>query len=112
MIKLYKDGDNMGIGTDCPDERAFVDQISSSLSWLIDKGRFQGDWEFQLRFWIPQIVDICCKLRGYKSEVHETKWLRAGQGPGGLEIVWTDDRGDTIEPMVGAGNADAEGEAK
>jgi hypothetical protein len=37
-----------------------------------------SDWEFQFEKWLPQIVDICCKYRGYKNSVIEKKVLMSG----------------------------------
>lgn len=37
-----------------------------------------NDWAFQLERWLPQLVDICCKLRGYKADVHEERVIVAG----------------------------------
>ena len=107
MIELYKDGDHMAILTDAKDEREFMDQVSELLAdvigsdngylrvagnedflyglqeWLSGKDNtgysgLSNDWEFQLGRWLPQIVDICCKYRGYKADVLERKVLIAG----------------------------------
>jgi hypothetical protein len=37
-----------------------------------------GDWEFQLAIWLPQVVDIACSLRGYKSDVVTRTMRSAG----------------------------------
>ena len=69
MIEFYKDGDAMAIRTDAATDSEFLDGCSSVISEMIEKGLYGNDWEFQLGFWLPQIVDIACSLRGYKSEV-------------------------------------------
>jgi len=96
--KLYKDGDQMGIWTDAIDEREFLDQVAQLFNDLIEHGwcisvgsttdgavqapsyeeAMACDWEFQFNIWIPQIVEICCKYRGYKSDVNETRVLFYG----------------------------------
>ena len=104
MIELYKDGDHMAIKTDAMDEREFLDDISELFSEMIGDGKFIGvadeggieigeslkefaekhgkqlwcDWAFQFNYWLGNIVDICCKYRGYKNSVHEKKVLIAG----------------------------------
>lgn len=103
MIKLYKDGDQMAIQTDAKDERDFIDTISEALSNMLSDGMFIdvmddktkdiqpieewtekkgktliNDWHFQFEYWLPQIVDICCKYRGYKSTVQEQRVLITG----------------------------------
>jgi len=82
--KLYKNGDSMGIWTDAKDEREFLDEVCQLLGDMIGEGLFIGDetlacdWEFQFSYWIPQIVEICCKYKGYKSEVLESRVLFYG----------------------------------
>ena len=71
--RLYKNGDHMAIETDAINERAFLEDISTALSALIDSGTHEGDWEFQFGYWLPQIVDICCVYRGYKTETEVSK---------------------------------------
>jgi hypothetical protein len=97
MIKLYKDGDHMSIVTEAKDEREFLENLAALLSRLIDSGRHEGDWEFQLMRWLPQTVDICCKMRGYKVEtVRERTVLIAGDSdPTGASLEASiDERGD------------------
>ena len=71
MIQLFKDGDRMAIVTDAPTEDQFIRAFSDLLSRMIDDGQYEGDWEFQLGFWLPQVVDICCQYRGYSRDVEE-----------------------------------------
>jgi len=59
---------------------------------MISEGAFAGDWEFQLRFWLPQMVDICLKLYGYKSDIAERRWLLAGCGEGAPLVAAIDER--------------------
>jgi len=99
MVKLYKDGDRMGVGTDCTDERDFISQFSELLSSLIEGGRYRGDWEFQLALWLPMTVDICCKLRGYKADLKETTWLLAGSGDGAPLVAEIDNRNNIVVPQ-------------
>jgi len=78
MIELFKDGDNMAIRTDASSEDEFIDGFTELLAHMIEKGMYETDWEFQLRFWLPCFVEICCKLRGYKASVKEQRILTSG----------------------------------
>ena len=119
MIKLFKDGDCMAISTDAKNEQEFITEISDLFSQMIRDGQFmfysisgedpsqilpidgkmtteilnmlfENDWGFQFAYWLPQIVDICCKLRGYKNDVFEKRILIAGHtGVNGLEPIAT-----------------------
>jgi hypothetical protein len=78
MIELYKDGNVMNIVTDAKNEVNFIDEFSELFSDMIQEKAYDNDWQFQLLEWVPQVVDICCKYRGYKSQVFEKKLLIAG----------------------------------
>ena len=70
-VKLYKDGDRMGIMTDISNEDDFIDKVSHALENLIMREAHVGDWHFQFIHWLPCIVDICGSMRGYKTNVHK-----------------------------------------
>ena len=84
--KLFKDGDRMGIWTDAKDDRDFIAEMSKLWANLIEKGwniadtknNMSCDWEFQFDIWLPQVVEIVNKYRGYKSNVIESKVLYVG----------------------------------
>jgi len=78
MIKLYKDGDRMGIKTDAPDEFTFMGEFATIFADMIEVGKYDGDWQFQLRFWLQYFVELCCKYRGYKADVEESRVLISG----------------------------------
>jgi hypothetical protein len=79
MIELYKDGDQMAILTDAKDEREFMDEMSELLDRAIRSNENETDWQFQLQRWLPQMVDVCCKYRGYKcNNVQERRVFVAG----------------------------------
>ncbi len=79
VTQFHKDGDSMAISTNAKTEAEFVDAVTEILAAKIEGGEHQHDWEFQLARWLPQIVDICCKLRGYKSDVTEHRVIVAGE---------------------------------
>jgi hypothetical protein len=64
---LFKDGDSMGIQTDCADEHDFNDEFAQVLGQLVESGNFTGDWYFQLTHWLPQFAELIAGYRGYKA---------------------------------------------
>ena len=91
MIRFYKDGDAMGISTDCVDEDKFVHQFANAISTMIDGGHYEGDWYFQLTLWLPCFADVCCKLRGHDSNVTERVFLCSGHNnDASLVASWSD----------------------
>jgi|3_EtaG_2_1085321.scaffolds.fasta_scaffold88642_2 hypothetical protein len=49
------------------DRERFIRMCAEGLGDMIDAGQWDGDWFFQLDYWLPQIVAIANKL--YSSEV-------------------------------------------
>jgi len=80
MIQLFKDGDSMAIRTDCQTEDDFIGEFSEMFNELIGEDYYQGDWEFQLRMWLPQFVELCCAFRGYKNVVDKKTVMTVGNG--------------------------------
>lgn len=78
MIEFYKDGTNLAVATECTEPDAFLRAASKALSEMIDSKKYDKQWQQQLDGWLPQIVEIACKLKGYKAEVQETRRLIAG----------------------------------
>lgn len=76
MIEFYKDNDAMAIRTDAGTDSEFLEGCAKAMSEMIEQKAQAGDWEYALGFWLPQIVDIACSLKGYKSEV-VTKTVRS-----------------------------------
>lgn len=82
-VELYKDGDNMGIVTSCQTENDFMAVVCRELDLMIRNNHFFGDWEFQLNYWLPQIIDICLKYRGLEAKrVGEIKGYCTGECDG------------------------------
>lgn len=76
--EFFKNGDAMAIRTNAATEDEFIDSAAVILDRLIEGGKYDHDWDFQLTRWLRQIVDITCKLRGYKADVDEQRVLTAG----------------------------------
>ncbi len=43
----------------------------ASIPLIDDVDIFSNDWQFQFDGWLPQIVEICCKYRGYKADIQQ-----------------------------------------
>lgn len=78
IVKFYKDGHNMSVSTNASSEEEFMAEAVKQLSEIVQRREYDNDWEYQLQRWLPQIVDVCCKLRGYKAAVHEERVIVAG----------------------------------
>jgi len=78
MLELFKEGAHMSVKTDANSEGEFMDQFCEALAELIDKGWAKDDWKFQFHYWLPQLVDICCAYRGYKTGVEKKTVYIAG----------------------------------
>jgi len=100
-VRLFKDGDHMAIETNCTEEREFLEHFSIGIEALINEHRFDGDWEFQLRHWIPQGFEVLAKLRGYKSDVTETRVLLSGTIPASsASLVHDTSSAPNADPVV------------
>jgi hypothetical protein len=62
VIAFHKDGDRMGISTTLDREVEFLSGCASILSSLIEFGAFDGDWDFQLELWLPQISHVAFEI--------------------------------------------------
>lgn len=87
MVELYKDSDRFGIKTSCSDAPEFLTSTSELLAQMIESGKYDGDWEFVLRGWLPQLVEVACKLKGYRADVVEQKLIIAGTGEPSTESL-------------------------
>ena len=88
-VKLYASDEGFTVYTDATDERDFVQAAASALA---DKGVKEGD----LAQYLPRVIDIVCKLRGYKApSVIEKRVFIAGPGvlPADALVVEANHRG-------------------
>ena len=77
-VRLYKNGEQTCIWTNAATEDEFQRHFVQALAQVIKSGNVD-DWRGHLAHWLPQMVDICCKLRGYRAEtVAEERVLIAG----------------------------------
>ena len=78
MVKFYKDGDRMGVVTDCKNRDNFISHAATELGNIIDTRIFANDWEFQLSYWLEHICDIAESYTSEKSLVKETTIRKTG----------------------------------
>ena len=97
MIEFHKNGDGMAIVTTAPDEDTFVEHFCEALGKMIDDGKYDGDWEFQLRYWLRNFADLCAAYRGYKVDVQERRTLIAGRLEPASMVLTVDDRGRVLQ---------------
>jgi hypothetical protein len=77
-VRFYKDGDTMAVETNHEKPEGFLAACGEALASLIESETYKHDWEFQLGFWLPQIVEIASKLKGYKADVDVQQIVVAG----------------------------------
>ena len=70
-VRFHRDGDKFAISTNTETERDFLDGASAALAELLPPAE-------DLARWLPLIVDISAKMRGYKAEVIEKRLIVAG----------------------------------
>lgn len=69
--RLHRNGEQFAISTNADTERDFLDGVASALAGLDSTAN-------ELAQWLPLIVDITAKLRGYKADVIERRLIVAG----------------------------------
>lgn len=89
MIQIYEDKNGTAITTDAVDEREFIENMSSLIYESIVTAKPDEDWHARLGQLLPQVVDIACRYRGYKSNVTEKRVLTTGQVLSGIPIAET-----------------------
>lgn len=73
-VKLYQSDEGYAVYTDAIDERDFIQAASAAVA-------DESITAEQMAEYLPRIVDICAKLRGYKAPtVIEKRVLIAGPG--------------------------------
>jgi hypothetical protein len=88
-VKLYRDEESVAINTNITDEEDFIRHAASALGAFLDENMMgdgstfrsaKGETHDYLAAGLPQIIDIACKLRGYKAPlVDEQRVLIAGK---------------------------------
>lgn len=90
-VKVYRISNNGEriVETNAVNERDFIDAAVPAILNALAATR--GDQEYTLMYVLPAIIDIACKLRGYKAEsVQEQRVLLSGSvWPDGADLIAT-----------------------
>lgn len=70
-VRFHREGDKFAISTNTESERDFLDGAAAALAELIPSAE-------ELSRWLPLVVDISAKMRGYKADVIEKRLIVAG----------------------------------
>lgn len=70
-VRLHREGDKFAISTNTETERDFLDGAAAALSELIPNSE-------EMSRWLPLVVDISARMRGYKADVIEKRLIVAG----------------------------------
>jgi len=70
-VRLHRNGEQYAISTNAETERDFLDGMASALAALDSSAG-------ELAKWLPLVVDIAAKMRGYKADVIEKRLIIAG----------------------------------
>lgn len=90
-VRLHKDGEHMGVETNCTDEREFWTELSDSLAKAIE-GKYLGQAQEQFQRWLPQAFECLAQLRGYKANVIVEQVVKAGEIYSGTQEVFSSER--------------------
>lgn len=103
MVELYKGEDvgacSIAIVTDNDNEELFCAEFTDLMQDVIKHNIFDDLWSYYLPNILTSYVEVCCKLRGYKSDVSMKTVITAGkfdptknilvgkEGPGEMHMV-------------------------
>lgn len=76
VVKIHQNARSLSISTNAPTEAEFIAAMAAKMT-THDGG--DESTEMFYREILPLIVNICCKIRGYKSDVTEHRILTAGE---------------------------------
>jgi hypothetical protein len=83
-VKLHQDGKQVAISTNAETEPDFIRGAAEALCSLQSAMTTE-----EMAAWLPQVVDVCCTIRGYKAPlVQESRVLVAGRiAPNDASVV-------------------------
>lgn len=73
IVRFHQNGASRSISTNAASEESFIREVE-----VILRQRTQSVGEFEAG-WLKPIIDIVCRLRGYKSDVVEHRVIVAGE---------------------------------
>ncbi len=95
-VRFHREGDKFAISTNAETERDFLDGAAKALSELVASADELGRW-------LPLIVDISAKMRGYKADVIEKRLIVAGAWlPSDVTAVVSQSQGQPDRELVTA----------
>lgn len=79
-VQFYEDAKtgSMAIVTDADTPETFLSQCAESLANMVNDDT-NVDWGVRFGYWLPQIVETACKLKGYKADVKEKRLIISGE---------------------------------
>jgi len=80
-VKLYRKDQAFCIETTHTEVVPFLSETAKALSQMIEEHWVADEWDELLGHWLPQIVEIASKLKGYKADVTVEQVTRAGVLP-------------------------------
>ena len=105
-VRLYRTDKDFAIVTDATEEPRFLEAAATALARLGANGNADADPDLEIRAYLPQVVDIACRLRGYKApNVVEKRILSIGLIPPGDDTLFVETSGQRV---VGVGGEDDE----
>lgn len=76
MLKIYRQGQNLGLMTDLQEERQFREQFATLMQEAMTKKELKAKDDLSLL--LECFSNVVAKLRGYKSEVRVRTIIEAG----------------------------------
>src|ERR1019366_1192527 len=78
-VSFYREGERFAVETDVPEPDEFLRLAAERLAEIDNSGRMGNSRADYFVVGLPRILDIACKLRGYKANVDEVRVLVAGR---------------------------------
>lgn len=76
VVRLHKEREQYAVSTNAITPESFLAAASSQVSEVLT---LNSDSAKHLAAWLPQLVEIACKLKGYKADVTESRVTVAGR---------------------------------
>lgn len=80
-VRFYRHEGAFCVETTHTDVVAFFNEASDALATMIEERWVKDEWNELLSHWLPQIMEIGSKLKGYKADVTVEQVTRAGVLP-------------------------------
>jgi hypothetical protein len=107
-IYISAELEDMAIETNAKDEREYVEEVSDLIRGMILDSVFPSEEaNILIPIALPLVVDTCCKMRGYKSNVEEKRVIVAGKLPPGKipSVYFMDQKSESVLHYAGEGDS-------